>query len=345
MRSVLITGAAGFIGGYSVDEFVNAGWHVYALIHNSVTPSLEQMVASGDVTLIRGDLTQFAAFEARLQHELERRGERLDAVVHCAGRASDVGRRHEFRRLNYESVLKLGELSLRLEVGRFVFISTTDVYGLRDFHGETEMELPLQNNRHNPYPEFKIAAEEWIRAHMPSDRYVIIRPAAVWGMGDPTLTPRIVGFLRSSPRIVHFGKWRGQNRWPCAHVRNVAKATLLAVTRPEAAGRAFNIIDSEHTTMDEFYRILASIALPDKRFRSVTLPLWVGRAIGGVVSGISNALNLDHPFTDPSLYALYSVASHLDFSNAAFLELLEGAGQTILSREEGIDELKRSVER
>jgi len=282
-QHVLITGAAGFIGGYTVTEFVNAGWHVLALVHRHVSPQLESLAASGSVTLIKGDVTN--------PDTLALPDTRLDAIVHCAGRASDVGWRSEFRKTNFESVQYLVELTKKRDVPRFVFISTTDVYGMRDFHGETEDELPLLNNVHNAYPEFKIAAEQWIREHLPAERYAIIRPAAVWGVGDTTLTGRAVAFLRSSPWIMHFGKRRGQNRWPMAHVRNVASAIHLAATMPEVAGQAINVLDSEVTTVDEFYRLIAAIYLPQKRFRSITLPLLLGKGFGWIISVISDLFN------------------------------------------------------
>lgn len=340
MKYAFITGAAGFIGGYITREFVGQGWHVFALVHKNTSQSLEELAEYGSVTIVRGDINNFNALEVILRELMESREAVIDAVVHCAGRASDVGRRDEFRKVNFESVQNICDLINRLNIRRFVFISTTDVYGLRDFNGESENELPKQNNTANPYPEFKIAAENWIQKTLSPERYSIIRPAAVWGVGDPTLTPRIVSFLKSSPWIVHFGKWKGKNRWPLAHVRNVASAAFIAATMPSSAGLAINVLDSEVTTMDEFYRIIASIYLPEKKLRSITLPFWIGKVFGAIVSRISNMLNLEHPFTDPSLYALYSVASNLDFSNRTLIQLFESAGKHLVTRDEGVDELR-----
>jgi nucleoside-diphosphate-sugar epimerase len=161
----------------------------------------------------------------------------------------------------------------------------------------------------------------------------------VWGAGDRTLTPRIVAFLKWSPWIVHFGRWRGRNRWPLAHVRNVARAIFLAATVQDAAGRAFNVVDDERTTIDEFYRILAGVYLPHKTLGTVVLPFWFGQCIGAVVSGISNILNLDRPFMDPSYYALYSVSHNLDFDNGRIKALFNRAGCPPVTREAGVNEL------
>lgn len=339
----LITGGAGFIGGYTVQEFVEQGWHVLALVHQRISPELEALETAGSVTLLRGDAADCTSLEEAVLGEVTRRELHVDVVVHCAGRASDVGRRHEFRRMNFEALQHMAALTQRLEADRFVFISTTDVYGLHDFHGEREDELPLEQQPANAYPEFKIAAEKWLRQTLPPERHAIIRPAAVWGPGDPTLTPRAVDFLRSSPWIIHFGPWRGRNRWPLAHVRNVATAIYLAATLPGAAGQAINVLDSEVTTMDEFYHLVAAIFLPQRRFRTLLLPRWVGIFFGSFVSAISDALNLAHPFTDPSLYAVYSISSNLDFSNQRLLALFAEGGRQLTTREEGVEELRATI--
>lgn len=339
-RQVFITGAAGFIGRYAAAAFAARGWHVLALVHRRSCPELERLAEAGAATLVRGDVTDPAALRAALAAARGAGAAPLDALVHCAGRASDVGWRSAFRRTNYESVCGLVELARELAVGRFVFVSTTDVYGLRDFHGEAEDELPLRAQPRNPYPAFKIAAEQFIRARLAPARFALVRPAQVWGVGDNTLTPRIVDFLRGSPWIVHFGPWRGRNRWPLAHVRNVAQALVAAATLPDAAGRAINVADDEHTSVDAFYRILAGIYLPGRRFRTVTLPFWVGAVPGAAISALSNLLNLPRPFADPSYYALHAVSRNLDFSNAALKRLLAQLGAPLVTRAEGVRELQ-----
>jgi hypothetical protein len=113
---------------------------------------------------------------------------------------------------------------------------------------------------------------------------------------------------------------------------------VLAATRPEAAGRALNVVDRERTSMDEFTRMVADVFLPGRRFRTLCLPLWAGVAVGAVVSGISNALDLDRPFMDPSHYAVYAVSRNLDFSGRRFEALAGAAGLALFTREEGIAE-------
>ncbi len=340
MRNVFITGAAGFIGGYVAEEFVSRGWNVTALVHKNRSNKLDRLESSGNLTTVTGDAADYESLRLALKSATKS----YEAIVHCAGRASDVGRHREFKRTNLDSVRTVTTLVKDKEISRLVFISTTDVYGLGDFSGESEEDLPLKAHPSNPYPEYKILAEAFIRDQLAPHRYSILRPAQVWGVDDTTLTRRIVDFLRWSPCIVHFGRWRGRNRWPLAHVRNVAMAAHIAAVSDGAEGNAINVLDSEKTSIEEFYRLLARIYLPEKKLRSVTLPFSMGYIMGACVSGISNILNLKRPFMDPSLYALYSVSRNLDFGNERMKELFRKNGCSVYNRASGVSELEAERE-
>jgi len=328
VKRVLVTGAAGFIGRHVAAAFVERGWRVFGLLHRAPPVFEATDGGPGTLTYLRGDATQLESLRAVLREC----GEPPDAIVHCAGRASDVGWRREFRRANYESVCHLVLLVQELGIGRLVFVSTTDVYGLRDFNGQQEDDMPLALRSRNPYPYYKIRAERQIRESLPPERYVLLRPAQVWGPGDETITPRVVAFLRHSPAIVHFGRWRGRNRCPLVHVGTVALAAVLAAHRPEVAGQALNVIDDERVSVDAFYRKVAAEFLPGKRFRTVALPYWIGWLLAAPVTAISNLLNLRHPFADPSLYALRTVSHNLEFGNERLRALLQASGDESAAR-------------
>lgn len=339
---VLITGGAGFIGGYVVEEFAAAGWHVIALIHRHTSDRLRELADEGRATLVQGDAADPAITDAVLVPALARKTPA--AIVHCAGRASDVGWRREFRRSHLDALCHLAALAKRFEVDCLTFVSTTDVYGLGDFHGEAEDELPLRNNTGNPYPEYKIRAERHLTEQLPPGRWATIRPAAVWGLGDQTLMPRLVDFLRWSPAVIYFGHWRGANRWPLAHVRNVAAAVYLATTTHQFRGQAVNVLDDEMTTVAEFQRIVAELSFPGRRFAEICIPEALAWPAAAAVTALSNLLNLDRPVADPSLYALRTINSHLDFSNRRLHVLLEGAGRRLVTRDEGVTELREPAE-
>ncbi len=335
---VFLTGASGFIGRYVLREFLLQGWHVTVLIHKTVTPELAQLRSKGLINTCSGNVSNFADLEDIFSNQ---KSSGFEVIVHCAGKASDVGRRKDFRLTNLDSVKHLARLCMDTGVGRFVLVSSTDVYGMGDFYGESEDELPLEGSPVNPYPEFKVEAEKWLKSHVPAERYVLIRPGAVWGKDDLTITKRIVDFLQFSPWIVHFGQWKGNNRWPLAHVRNVAAAIFLASIDDRATGEAINILDSEQTTMEQFYREIAKVYFPEKSFKSICLPCGVIWPMAKFITLVSNLLNLSQPFVDPSHYALLSVTSNLDFSNQRFLELMERGGVKPVTFADGVCELEK----
>ena len=295
MKKVLVTGSAGFIGQNVVKAYVEHGWFVYALVHNNVPKELAQLK---NVELLRGDVTNPKLFE----------GLQVEVVAHVAGIASDIGSDDKFRRINFEPIKHLAKLPKE----KIVYVSSSDVYGIKDFQNADE-NTPLVEFPKNPYPRYKIKSENWLREN--PYNYVIIRPAAVYGEGDKTLENRVVEFLATSPFIVHFGKWRGQNRWPLANVKNVAEIIVAVSMTDEFDKQAITIIDPEKTTIDEYYRSIAKKYFPNRKFRNLYLPFWFGKMLGLVSTTLSNLLKLKSPLFDPTFYAVHHVSSNLDFSS------------------------------
>lgn len=329
---VIITGATGFIGAACVREFLERGWRVTALGHRGGAGRLESFRGHARISLALGSITEREALARVLAGRIAGAGGVCQALVHCAGRATDVGWDRRFRAANFVGVQNVCHAVSRLGIGRLIHMSTTDVYGVRDFFGADET-TPHENNRRNPYPKYKILAEEHIRDSLPPDRYVILRPALVWGPGDTTVLPRAIAFLRASPVILHFGRWRGRNRWPLAYVGNVARIAYVAATCNAALGEAYNVVDPEPITMDEYYHLLIDLFLPAQRSkRSLTVLFRLAWPVAALSTILSNLLDRQHPIYDPSLYGLRHVAHSQDFSGAKAAALLESCGRTYVDR-------------
>ena len=309
-KTVLVTGAGGFIGLNVVKEYAKYGWKVFALVHRNIPNELGELE---NVEIVHGDVTN-ADFMSQFRGN-------VDVVAHVAGLAKDIGSDEKFRKLNFEPIKYLSIIPRE----KIVYVSSSDVYGIKD-HGVNgkgaDENTPLIEYPKNPYPRYKIMSENWLRENCPI-KYVIIRPAAVWGEGDKTLESRVIEFLRTSPYIVHFGKWRGKCRWPLANVKNVAKTIVSVSTFDKYDNQAITIIDPEKTTIDEYYRGIASKYFPEKQFKNLYLPLWIGKFIGFISTTVSNMLNLNDPIFDPTFYAVHHVSSNLDFSSDRMLDSIE----------------------
>jgi hypothetical protein len=58
-----------------------------------------------------------------------------------------------------------------------------------------------------------------------------------------------------------------------------------------------------------------------------------------MVSLVSDALNMDRPFLDPSYYAVHHVSSNLDFDNRRLRDLFASGDRTLTTQEEGMREM------
>jgi nucleoside-diphosphate-sugar epimerase len=339
---VIVTGAAGFIGAACVREFLGRGWRVTALVHRSHPERLRDLEEHPRLSLVWGSVMEREDLLRILGQRITIAGGKCAALVHCAGRATDIGWDCQFRKSNLIGVENICHAVRQLDIGRLIHLSTTDVYGVKDFVAADE-RTPQANNRRNPYPKYKILAEKRIRENLPPERYAILRPAFVWGPGDTTVMPRAVTFLRGSPWVVHFGRWRGRNRWPLAYVGNVARVACAAATDEAALGEAYNVVDPEPATMDEYYRMLIALFLPGQRSkRSVTLPFWMAWPVAALSTALSTLLGRDQPLFDPTLYGLRHVAHSQEFSGAKAMKMVESCGVRLIDREAALKEMSRA---
>lgn len=314
MKTVLVTGAGGFIGLNVVKEYAKYGWHVLALVHNNIPDELAHL---DNVEIVKGNVTD-EAFMMKFYQA-------VDIVCHVAGLAKDIGSNEKFRKINFEPIKYLSKLPKE----KIVYVSSSDVYGIKDFDNATE-DTPFCEFPKNPYPHYKIESEKWLNENC--QNYVIIRPAAVWGEGDKTLENRFREFLEVSPFIIHFGKWRGQNRWPLANVKNVAKTIVSASIYNDFDKSAITIIDPEKTTIDEYYRQIGAKYFPNKNYKTITLPFWFGKILGFISTTISNLCRMRDPLFDPTFYAVHHVSSNLDFSSAKMEKAIQMLDEILVKK-------------
>jgi 2-alkyl-3-oxoalkanoate reductase len=235
-----VTGATGFVGGAVAAAARTAGWTVVALGRRP----------GADVCW---DITSGPLPDAP----------EVDAVVHCAGAVSDTARRAELVAAN---VTGTRHVLASFPHARFVHVSTASVYDPRrpTVHAR-ESAAPVARYP-DAYGASKAAAEHAVRADRPDA--VILRPHAVYGPGDPTLLPRVLGAVRGATL---FAVGRGDQRISLTSVGNLAAACLLAA-ESDTSG-VFNIADAEPVRLaDALAAVLAERGL-DARVRFVPLAL------------------------------------------------------------------------
>ena len=159
--SVLVTGAAGFIGSTLVERLLAEGRRVVGL--DSFDPfypepvkrrNLRAALAAPGFRLVEGDIRDPAALERALA------GSGCDAVVHLAALAGvrpSLERPAEYADVNVTGTARVAEAALRHGVRHMVFASSSSVYGERTdgpFRETDPVERPI-----SPYAATKRAGE------------------------------------------------------------------------------------------------------------------------------------------------------------------------------------------
>ncbi len=238
--TVLVTGAAGFLGRRVVTELARRGHRVRAMMHQSAPPA-----AWTDVEVVHAALGDSRAVGRALA------GIRI--VVHCAARVARRGTRAEFFSDNVTGTQHLLEAAAAAGVERFVHVSSIGIYG----HTTTNHTVK-ENGGYDPRPELrgaytwsKLAADRLVqelgRTH--GLRTIVIRPGILVGPDGPAFTARLaIGPLGG--RLFVIG--RGSVPLPLCHVDDAARAIAAAVDAAEAAG-PYNLVDPS-LTQDEWLR-------------------------------------------------------------------------------------------
>lgn len=162
LRTVALTGATGFIGGFLARQLEASGRQVKALVRPS---SAGARPAGAAIRWIEGELED--------PDSLQRLVRGADAVVHCAG-AVRGATRADFHRINADGVGRMARAAAGLRpLPRFVLISS----------------LAAREPDLSPYAASKRRGEEALASAAGEMSYAVFRPPAVYGPGDRELLP------------------------------------------------------------------------------------------------------------------------------------------------------------
>lgn len=131
MKTVLITGGAGFLGSHLTDKFLNEEWNVIVL-DNLITGSIDNishLMGHRNFRFINYDVTDYLFF-----------GEEIDLILHFACPASPLDYfQHPIHTMKVDSLGTLNTLGLaRNKKARYVFASTSEIYGSPEVHPQKE---------------------------------------------------------------------------------------------------------------------------------------------------------------------------------------------------------------
>ena len=255
----LITGAAGFIGSHVAESLLADGWEVIGV--DNFDPFYDPGLKRENIRGLKKNKT-FKLVEADIQKaaELENAvgSAKIDVIIHLAARAG-VRPSIELPRLyadvNVSGTVEMLELARRREVPRFVFASSSSVYGEREgspFREEDVVDHPI-----SPYAATKKAGEliAYTYHHLYRFSVACLRFFTVYG---PRQRPEMAihKFARAIAEgepITLFGD--GSSRRDYTYVDDVVAGVVAAVDRAEGY-RVYNLGNNRTVELRELIRLL-----------------------------------------------------------------------------------------
>jgi len=244
----LVTGGAGFIGSHIVEALVERKAQVCVLdnFFSGNKKNLENVKEA--IEIIEGDILDRKVVERVMKN--------VDTVFHQAALRSvpaSFEDPSDYNNINIQGTLVLLEEAHRNRVKKFIYASSSSVYGENPSLPKKESDLTLPVS---PYAVSKLAAEQYCQIFTKTYKLptVSLRYFNVFGPRQPVndgyspVVPRFIScFLQNeSPPVYGDGT---QSR-DFTYIENVVEANLLAMDKEHVTG-VFNVgMGENHTLLD-----------------------------------------------------------------------------------------------
>ena len=260
MKTVLVTGGAGYVGAVLVPKLLAKDYVVRVLdlflFGNDVLPA-----SAPNLECVKGDLRDTALLKQAM------RG--VDSVVHLACISNDPSfelNPNLSKSINYDAFEPLVSISKESGAQRFIYASTSSVYGVSDAPNVTEDHplVPLTD-----YNKYKGMCEPiLLKYQSPDFATVIIRPATVCGYSPRLRLDLTVNILTNlavnNHKITIFG---GTQKRPNIHIDDIADLYVELLERPaeQIAGKTYNAAYENHTVaqLGQMVYDVVSKAMPE----------------------------------------------------------------------------------
>lgn len=242
---ILLTGASGALGQNLAAYLLNKGCQdliFWDIVKAGFFRDLRQPFILGDI------------LDDTLGDEIFKG---VDLVVHCASAAPSY-KASLIHAIVVDGTRKLLERSLRIGVKKFIYISSTAVYGIPD--RSPVYETDSLQDFHDPYNRAKIAAESLCHEFRAKGMCVpILRPRTFLGPGRLGTFALLNDWAKDGRRFPLLGS--GKNRYQFLDVDDLCQAIWLCIEKPaEVTNDTFNIGAKEFKSIREDYQAVLDVA-------------------------------------------------------------------------------------
>ena len=275
--TILITGGAGFIGSYVVEELLKSNPSRIIILDNLIRGSYDNMqsfINNPVVEFIEGDIRDISLLEKCISG--------VDFVFHMAAlriNACAANPRDGFEVMT-KATFELAELCVKNNVKKIVYSSSASVYGLAQHFPTPETDNPYNNQTF--YGGAKLWGEQLFRSYkfMYDLDYVALRYFNVYGPRmdtDGKYTEVMIRWLDciagGNPPLIYGD---GGTTMDFVHVRDVAKANIAALVSDQT-DQALNVGNCEETSLKSLLGVLLKVnnshLNPEYREENTTNPV------------------------------------------------------------------------
>ncbi len=259
-KRVLVTGGAGYVGSVLVPALLEKGYPVTVLDTFWFWDSTEHYVETLGISrhpllrLVKGDIRNADEVKAALRE--------AESVIHLACISNDPSSELDpdfTHSVNYGGSLQVIDLAKDNGVKRFIYASSSSVYGIKKEPKVTE-DLALEPL--TQYSQLKVEVEHYLLHRLDKNfQGVILRPSTVCGYSPRQRLDVVVNILTSSAmqkgKITVFG---GNQLRPNIHIKDMVRAyeLLMEAQLKIINGKIYNA-GSENRTVLEIAQLVQKV--------------------------------------------------------------------------------------
>lgn len=239
-----------------------------------------------DVETRLGDVTDVSAVQAAMQG--------VDSVIHLAALLHIINPppalQEKYERINVGGTSTVVAAAIQTGVRRVVLFSTIAVYGQTDGRILTEDTPPYPDTF---YARTKLAAERIVLEARNADGGqigTVLRLGAVYGSRIKGNYQRLVQSLARG-RFIPVGN--GSNRRTLIYDKDVARAAVLVLEHPQAAGKIFNVSDGEFHPLNDIISTMCQAL--GRKPPWLSLPIGPVRFAAGIVEDMARLVGRHPP--------------------------------------------------
>ena len=254
-KSVLVTGAGGFIGSHLAERLAEVGARVRALVHYNALGTrgwLDQSTVSGEMEVIAGDIGDRDSVSQAMRN--------VEFVFHLAALIAIPYSYHapaSYVRTNIEGTLHVLQAAREQAVERVIHTSTSEVYGTARYVPIDEAH-PLKGQ--SPYSASKIGADKLVESFHSSFQLpvVTVRPFNTFGprQSARAVVPTIIAQCLAG-EIVRLGNLHPTR--DLNYVSNTVDGYLSAASSPDALGQTINLGSGREISIGELALLIARL--------------------------------------------------------------------------------------